>query len=32
MRILKPAQDFIQKPFTMADLSEKLKKTLGVEQ
>jgi len=26
------AQDFIQKPFTMADLSEKLKKTLGGEQ
>lgn len=26
------AQGFIQKPFTMADLSEKLKKTLGGEQ
>ena len=25
-------QDFIQKPFTMADLSQKLKKTLGGEQ
>ena len=26
------AEDFIQKPFTVADLSEKLKKTLGGEQ
>ena len=26
------AQGFIQKPFTMADLSQKLKKTLGDEQ
>ncbi len=26
------AEDFIQKPFTMADLSEKLKKTLGSKQ
>jgi len=26
------AQDFIQKPFTMADLSQKLKKMLGGEQ
>jgi len=26
------SQDFIQKPLTMADLSQKLKKTLGGEQ
>ena len=26
------AQDFIQKPFTMADLSEKLNKIIGSEQ